>query len=62
MSHSDRPNPETILLDNGELAATPADVFLAFDKLGIEHQTQIHEALYTVEQAKTVVYADPGVC
>jgi len=61
MSHSDRPDPESVFLDNGEPAATPADVFAVFDSLGIEHQTQVHEALYTVEQAKTVVYADPGV-
>ena len=60
MSHSDRPDPETVYLDNGELAATPADVFAAFDSMGIEHETHVHEPLYTVEEAKTVKYGLVG--
>ncbi len=60
MSHSDRPDPETIYLDNGELAATPDDVFSAFKSLGIEHETMVHEPLYTVEEAKTVKYGLTG--
>jgi len=60
MSHADRPDPEQVILANGELAATPADVFAAFDALNIEHFTDVHEPLYTVEQAKTVHYEQVG--
>lgn len=60
MSHKDRPDPESIHLENGDLAATPEDVFAVFDSLGIEHQTITHVPLYTVEEAKTVSYDDPG--
>ncbi|MFT4728171.1 MAG: Ala-tRNA(Pro) deacylase [Granulosicoccus sp.] len=60
MSHSDRPDPESILLENGELAATADDVLTLFKTLGIEHQTVIHKPLYTVEEAKTVSYNEPG--
>lgn len=60
MSHSDRPDPETVYLDNGELAATPADVFATFDTLNIAHETKVHEPLYTVEQAKSVKYGLKG--
>lgn len=60
MSHSDRPNPETVYLDNGELAATPADVFAAFESLEIEHETLVHDPLYTVEEAKSVKYGLKG--
>ncbi len=60
MAHSDRPDPETITLDNGNLAATPEEVLAAIENAGMEHETQVHEALYTVEQAKQVVYDKPG--
>ncbi len=60
MSHSDRPNPETVLLKNGELAATAKQLLGALDDLGIEHQTITHDALYTVEQAKSIDYSNPG--
>ncbi|MDB4222170.1 prolyl-tRNA synthetase associated domain-containing protein [Granulosicoccus sp.] len=60
MSHSDRPNPETIVLENGALAATADDVLALLDSLGMEHKTVIHEPLYTVEEAKTVTYDSPG--
>jgi len=61
MSHSDRPDPESIVLENGKLAATADDVLALFDSLDIEHKTVTHEPLYTVEEAKTVSYDDPGV-
>lgn len=60
MSHADRPDPETLLLDNGQLAATASQVLAALEALGIEHQTVSHEPLYTVEQAQSVEYKDPG--
>lgn len=60
MSHADRPNPETVFLENGDLAATAEQLLAALESLGIEHQTTVHEALYTVEQAKTVNYSEPG--
>lgn len=60
MSHSDRPDPESVYLENGELAATPEDVFGALDTLGIAHHTLVHEPLYTVEEARTVKYALEG--
>ena len=60
MSHSDRPDPEAIILANGDAAASVEQVLGALNDLGIEHQTTSHEPLYTVEQAKTVVYEHPG--
>lgn len=60
MSHSDRPDPETVILKNGNLAATADEVLRAIEQLGIEHHTVVHEPLYTVEQAKTVAYDVPG--
>ncbi len=60
MSHSDRPDPETVLLKNGELAATPEQLLNALEKLGVEHQTIVHEPLYTVNQARIIEYKDPG--
>lgn len=60
MSHSDRPNPDTIILNDGSSAATVEQVLAAIDKFGIEHQTITHEPLYTVEQAKQVPFDLPG--
>lgn len=60
MSHKDRPDPENIVLENGHIAATAEDVLALFDTLDIEHKTYIHAPLYTVEEAKTVSYDDPG--
>lgn len=56
MSHADRPDPESVVLKNGNTAATPQQVLRALEELGIEHHTVIHEPLYTVEQARTVSY------
>ncbi|MEH6457710.1 MAG: prolyl-tRNA synthetase associated domain-containing protein [Cocleimonas sp.] len=60
MAHSDRPNPETLILENGDLAATADHVIDIIESLGIEHETQVHEPLYTVEQAKQVDRDKPG--
>ena len=60
MSHADRPNPEAITLENGQLAATADQVLQALESLGIEHQTFTHEPLYTVEEAQSVEYKDAG--
>ena len=60
MAHSDRPNPETVILENGDLAATAEEVLVSIENAEMEHETQVHEALYTVEQAKQVVYDKPG--
>jgi len=60
MAHSDRPNPETIILENGEPAATAEHVIDVIESSGMHHETQVHEALYTVEQAKQVVYDKTG--
>jgi len=60
MAHSDRPNPETVYLENGELAATVNDVLGALDKLQIVHETISHEPLFTVEQASKVKYGLDG--
>ena len=60
MSHADRPDPESLILDNGQPAATASQVLAALEALGIEHQTVTHEPLYTVEQAQSVEYKDPG--
>ena len=60
MSHADRPDPETVLLENGNLAATAEQVLTALSDFGIEHQTSFHEPLYTVEQAKLIEYTEPG--
>ena len=61
MSHTDRPNPETIKLINGKHAATPEQVFSLLEEQGIEHHTISHKPLYTVEDAKGVDYKDSGV-
>lgn len=60
MAHSDRPDPDTLTLDNGEAAATVEQVLAAMDALGIEHETIEHEPLYTVEQSKQVSFDKPG--
>jgi len=60
MSHADRPNPETIILENGDTAATPDDVLAQLGALGMEQQTYVHQPLYTVEEAKTVEFEDSG--
>lgn len=60
MSHADRPDPEMVILENGELAATAEHVLSVLEDQGIEHQTSTHEPLYTVEQAKHVKYKESG--
>ncbi|MFK7858332.1 MAG: prolyl-tRNA synthetase associated domain-containing protein [Granulosicoccus sp.] len=60
MSHADRPDPETVVLKNGDLAATPEELLNSLNQLGVEHQTIVHVPLYTVEQARSVQYADVG--
>ena len=60
MAHSDRPNPETVILENGNFAATADEVIAVIESMEMEHETQIHEALYTVEQSKQVIYDKPG--
>lgn len=60
MSHSDRPDPETVTLITGELAATPEQVFAVLEEHGIDHQTTTHKPLYTVEDAKSIDYEEPG--
>ncbi len=60
MSHADRPDPEAVVLNSGELAATPDQLLAAIEEFEIEHQTITHEALFTVEQAKKVEYTLPG--
>ncbi|MGQ7847364.1 prolyl-tRNA synthetase associated domain-containing protein [Granulosicoccus sp. 3-233] len=60
MSHSDRPDPDAVVLANGELAASVEQVLAALHALHIEQQTISHEPLYTVDQAKGMVYQEPG--
>jgi len=60
MTHSDRPDPEKLTLDNGEAAATVEQVLAAMDSLSIEHETITHEPLYTVAQSKKVAFEKPG--
>ena len=60
MTHSDRPNPETITLENGNPAATPDQVIAAIESLEIKQETITHEALFTVEQSKQVTFEKPG--
>lgn len=60
MAHSDRPNPETVILENGDLAATAKHVIATIEAQGMEHETQVHAPLYTVEEAKQVNYDKPG--
>jgi Ala-tRNA(Pro) deacylase len=60
MAHSDRPNPETITLENGNLAATPDQVIAAIEALNFEQETKVHEPLFTVEQSKKVTFDNPG--
>ncbi len=60
MAHSDRPDPEAVVLENGNKAATVEDVLNALDQMGIEHETQVHEPLFTVEQSQQVVFDKPG--
>jgi Ala-tRNA(Pro) deacylase len=36
------------------LAATPADLFAALDRLGIAHPTVSHPPLFTVEQSRSL--------
>jgi Ala-tRNA(Pro) deacylase len=60
MPHSDRPDPENILLENGKPAATPMQVLSAIESLGFDHHTFQHEPLYTVEEAKRVKHDLPG--
>lgn len=61
MAHSDRPNPETVMLENGELAATADQVIAAIENLKFEHETVTHQPLYTVEQSKQVTFEKSGV-
>ncbi len=60
MAHSDRPNPDTIILANGDLAATADEVLAAIETMDISHETISHEPLYTVEQSKQVAFEKPG--
>jgi len=60
MAHTDRPDPETITLVNGKPAATPEEVLSQLDQHGIEHHTVTHKPLYTVEDAKSINYTEPG--
>ncbi|MFK7893854.1 MAG: prolyl-tRNA synthetase associated domain-containing protein [Granulosicoccus sp.] len=60
MTHSERPDPECLVLNKGEPAATVSQVLGILDSLHIEHQTICHEPLYTVEQASKVKYGLPG--
>jgi len=60
MAHSDRPNPDTVTLENGDLAATADHVISIIESLGMKHETQVHEPLYTVVQAKQVNHEKPG--
>lgn len=60
MTHADRPDPETLVLANGERAATVEQVLAALDSYGIEHETTMHEPLYTVEQSQKVAFDKPG--
>lgn len=60
MSHADRPDPESVILANGKLAATVEQVLAELSNNGIEQQTSVHEPLYTVEQARQVEYTEPG--
>lgn len=60
MSHSDRPDPETVILENGSLAATAEQILAALTKLDVEHTTQTHIPLFTVDDAKSISYEHPG--
>lgn len=60
MSHNDRPDPEKLILDNGQAAATAQQVLDAISALGFEHHTVTHAPLYTVEDAKSIDYSAPG--
>ena len=60
MAHSDRPDPDTITLENGDTAATVEQVIAAINKLGFEHETIVHQPLYTVEDSKQVAFEKPG--
>ena len=61
MSHADRPDPESIVLNNGSPAATVHQVIAALEEHGVEHTTITHEPLYTVEQSQRVVFDLAGV-
>ncbi len=54
MSHADRPDPNSVLLNSGKPAATAEQLIAALDELGVEHTTITHEPLYTVEQSKAL--------
>lgn len=60
MNHSDRPDPDSVLLADGSAAATVNQLLAELDSLGIEHHTIEHEPLYTVEQARKVKYGLDG--
>ncbi len=60
MAHSDRPNPDTLTLDNGDLAATADEVISTIESLGFEHETHTHKPQYTVEEAKLGAPDKPG--
>ena len=60
MSHADRPNPESIVLNNGDSAATVDQLLAALEEHGVEHTTITHEPLYTVDQSQQVVFELPG--
>ena len=42
MAHSDRPNPDTLTLENFDLAATANQVIAAIETLDLEQETIIH--------------------
>lgn len=60
MAHSDRPNPETVTLENGKPAATADEVIAAIESQNFELETITHEPLFTVEQSKKVNFEKSG--
>ena len=60
MAHSDRPNPDTLMLENGNLAVNADEVISAIESYGFKHETNTHEPLYTVEDAKQAAPEKPG--
>ncbi len=61
MSHADRPNPDSIVLNSGNPAATVDQILAALNEHEVEHTTITHEPLYTVEQSQRVIFELPGV-
>jgi hypothetical protein len=59
--HDSRTSVRQQTTTRGTMAATPAELFALFDRLGIEHSTIEHPPFFTVEEARPWHDKIPGL-